>query len=463
MGSIDKFLKLYSYKFNKGYPDMNDEQDILLLESILKKEFNIILKEGKQSETENLHEIVFAIGISSLIDNISLPEFKNIKQFLSFIPKLQSLENSNETVKVLKSTLTNSDGSPNLRYADKDGNFQKEFYKYYKDGIESAKNAYQALMKTYKPISTERVNFRGKYGVADDIITVETEDGKQEDILISLKQGPAQFGSLSLSKLFRQLYGIDLEKGLLRTLSKNSKYKNSIDDTVKSYVKVVNDFVKNHPETRELNKPYAKKGWKEWDQMDSPLDENTVTYEELISNVNTRDAYRHIYEIISKDFASDKLNAPYIKAKRENLNPSIDDFLSKLEEGDKLSKDLQERIAELIGFILRSEEDKSYLYVAQQGNKVVSIPSKSFIKSRIKDLGISILPRDEEQQSLTDYSRDLILVDTKNGNRLATIPILFRFDGGQFNIDYVQKGKAPSFDGGFEEFFGAAGDNIKPS
>jgi len=44
MDILDKFLKLYSYKFDKGYPDMNDEQDILLLESILKKEFNIILE-----------------------------------------------------------------------------------------------------------------------------------------------------------------------------------------------------------------------------------------------------------------------------------------------------------------------------------------------------------------------------------------------------------------------------------
>ena len=46
MNPIDKFLKLYSYKFNKGYPDMNDEQDILLLESILKEDFDIELDEA---------------------------------------------------------------------------------------------------------------------------------------------------------------------------------------------------------------------------------------------------------------------------------------------------------------------------------------------------------------------------------------------------------------------------------
>lgn len=35
MDIFDKFLKRYSYKFPKGYPDINDEQDVLLLESIL--------------------------------------------------------------------------------------------------------------------------------------------------------------------------------------------------------------------------------------------------------------------------------------------------------------------------------------------------------------------------------------------------------------------------------------------
>ena len=40
MEVLDKFFKKYSYKFDKGYPDMNNKQDILLLETIFKKEFN---------------------------------------------------------------------------------------------------------------------------------------------------------------------------------------------------------------------------------------------------------------------------------------------------------------------------------------------------------------------------------------------------------------------------------------
>jgi len=48
MDPIDKFLKLYSYKFDKGYPNIKDEQDVLLLENMLKEDFDIVLDESKQ-------------------------------------------------------------------------------------------------------------------------------------------------------------------------------------------------------------------------------------------------------------------------------------------------------------------------------------------------------------------------------------------------------------------------------
>jgi hypothetical protein len=37
MDSLDLFFKKYSYKFDKGYPDMNNTQDVLLLESLINK------------------------------------------------------------------------------------------------------------------------------------------------------------------------------------------------------------------------------------------------------------------------------------------------------------------------------------------------------------------------------------------------------------------------------------------
>jgi hypothetical protein len=46
MDALDLFFKKYSYKFDKGYPDMNNNQDVLLLESILLNELGIDLNEG---------------------------------------------------------------------------------------------------------------------------------------------------------------------------------------------------------------------------------------------------------------------------------------------------------------------------------------------------------------------------------------------------------------------------------
>jgi hypothetical protein len=56
MDALDLFFKKYSYKFPKGYPDMNNEQDVLLLESILSKElgFNVDLQEEKKLEYDVL-------------------------------------------------------------------------------------------------------------------------------------------------------------------------------------------------------------------------------------------------------------------------------------------------------------------------------------------------------------------------------------------------------------------------
>lgn len=49
MNVFDKFFKKFSYKFPKGYPDMNNEQDILLLESIM-NELGFSLKEADTGE-----------------------------------------------------------------------------------------------------------------------------------------------------------------------------------------------------------------------------------------------------------------------------------------------------------------------------------------------------------------------------------------------------------------------------
>ena len=58
MDSLDLFFKKYSYKFDKGYPDMNSEKDVLLLESILLNELGINLNEDKASDRTEAKEIL---------------------------------------------------------------------------------------------------------------------------------------------------------------------------------------------------------------------------------------------------------------------------------------------------------------------------------------------------------------------------------------------------------------------
>ncbi len=50
MDIFDRFFKKFAYKFDKGYPDMNNSQDVLLLESLFEKlNIEVELKEDKIS------------------------------------------------------------------------------------------------------------------------------------------------------------------------------------------------------------------------------------------------------------------------------------------------------------------------------------------------------------------------------------------------------------------------------
>jgi hypothetical protein len=53
MDALDLFLKKYSYKFDKGYPDMNNDKDVLLLESLLSSlQIEVFSKELTEDETK---------------------------------------------------------------------------------------------------------------------------------------------------------------------------------------------------------------------------------------------------------------------------------------------------------------------------------------------------------------------------------------------------------------------------
>jgi hypothetical protein len=79
MDALDLFFKKFSYKFEKGYPDMNNKQDILLLESILLNELHI---------TVNLEET--ALTPAELSKDATLSKGNKVPRINILIQKIQN-------------------------------------------------------------------------------------------------------------------------------------------------------------------------------------------------------------------------------------------------------------------------------------------------------------------------------------------------------------------------------------
>jgi len=68
MDVLDKFFKKFSYKFPKGYPDINDAQDMLMLEGIL-KEMGIELNEANLGGTATGYGQTYGAFMKYVTDN----------------------------------------------------------------------------------------------------------------------------------------------------------------------------------------------------------------------------------------------------------------------------------------------------------------------------------------------------------------------------------------------------------
>jgi hypothetical protein len=79
MDALDLFFKKFSYKFEKGYPDMNNKQDVLLLESILLNELHI---------TVNLEET--ALTPAELSKDATLSKGNKVPRINILIQKIQN-------------------------------------------------------------------------------------------------------------------------------------------------------------------------------------------------------------------------------------------------------------------------------------------------------------------------------------------------------------------------------------
>ena len=484
MNTFDKFFKKFAYKFDKGYPDMNNDQDVLLLESLISEaideEFN--LEEASATNiTDVLHETFFALALESLIQgkNYSIP--KNLKELEQQLIKFQNSKFSSElkpgiTKDTMVDRLLNKQTTKQY-FIDPDNKQTSDFSPTLiddaQDAIESAENTVKALKTSYpggKIESIKRVASGEDIGVADNVVVV---DG--EPVLISLKKGKGQFGSLSIEELLKLMYGFELGKGtgLLTSIDQNA-----VNDTLQGYVKDINDQIDDLSDKKtdtfkgELAMAFSEKGRvgkgagedistpSKWNSSQIKAKGNETTDSWFGSKPTKRKhTYGRIYELPSIKRGNRNVEANHQKRKQTNINPAIDDYL------ESKGPIVKNNIAKLVSFLLRQDnealKDKDYLYVSSKGNKILKIPSRDKIFNRAQDLDIELSPmkKGKKGQDLSDYSRDIIIKG--KGKELARIPLLFRHSKGQFRDLLAQKGPAPTFSDGFTEYFGAKGDEIE--
>lgn len=87
MDVLDKFFTKYSYKFPKGYPDLKDKQDILLVESILEG-LDVKIKLNEESDAEE--------GLEILKKELDLPDNQYLRksgvQYRILVPRAKRNE-----------------------------------------------------------------------------------------------------------------------------------------------------------------------------------------------------------------------------------------------------------------------------------------------------------------------------------------------------------------------------------
>jgi hypothetical protein len=88
MNTLDLFFKKYSYKFPKGYPDLNDEQDVKILNNLLEG-MGINLNEKEKPESKD-----YDSEILNLLTTLSDEEAKN--KVIKYLEKINKKEDKED-------------------------------------------------------------------------------------------------------------------------------------------------------------------------------------------------------------------------------------------------------------------------------------------------------------------------------------------------------------------------------
>ena len=122
MSIFDKFFTKFAYKFDKGYPDMNNDQDVLLLESLISEvvgeKFSLIKEATPLTKRELEKDATFSGGrkvprVEILIDKITKEDKLELVDGTTFV-----VDNKDEVIRALKNEIPRA----GIILIDKEGN-----------------------------------------------------------------------------------------------------------------------------------------------------------------------------------------------------------------------------------------------------------------------------------------------------------------------------------------------------
>ena len=86
MDGLDSFLQSISYKFPKGYPDINDEGDKIMLFELIEQQLNLFSDEELESLTIKIKKGEKDVGNLNKDEMMALLDLnKDDKEFISMI------------------------------------------------------------------------------------------------------------------------------------------------------------------------------------------------------------------------------------------------------------------------------------------------------------------------------------------------------------------------------------------
>jgi len=451
--------------------------------------------------TTNLHETFYALALAYIIEFAGPAKIKPGEDYTANIqvstPEIETIEDFELIGQGAEGTLKNADATIDnainhlmgakytaAKTAKKqgrlkgdtiyiqDGKFTETFYKQWEDAFDAAHLTKNKIDQLYQPsayVKSYRVASGVDLGVSDDVVQIMV-NGEKEDVWISLKYGTGQFGSLSVGKILRKLYGFDTEiaesnyNGVLNYMYNSPKFntgagQKGINAGLRYYVGQINKWIAERLKAGDMPKVVQDIiSDPKWDNQDSKQIEWDKDWNALGRGSGTIPyMYRKIYTEMPSDIKS-----KIIANRAANIHPLLEILFTDLEKNKKQVEDL----TDIITYLLRADdesEEKTYLYVAKGGTKIHALPSRKIIQTALEgnfEARLGEMKTKKSGEALGDYQRDLVLFG--DGKELIKIPIFLRFTNGQWTSDYGQKGKAPNFYEYFETFFGASVPGSSP-